>query len=246
MPASPNLNHELLMALRNSRWARADRMVQQGASPRAVGRRGETALHHLARALRAEREGEEQSPVWARRLLDGGASIDALNHAGASALTLALDRWNEPLIVALLASGADPNAGRDEGVRVALDALASAVRGGKISTVERLLRAGFDVHRTVAPAPGTAGTRHEGLLEGLLARTSRAWGDGPLTGAQRAALHAVLDQGLLDRVGPDRYAAARAQAATGHPGVLLELDNWALRKTLAAWPAAPSRSPRRL
>lgn len=260
MPVPLNPHHELLMALRNGRWSRAGRMLMQGGSPRAVGRHQETTLHHLARFLRPEREGEEQAARWAVRMVQGGAPLNALNQDGVSALTLATPP-NNGVMAVLLDDGADPNAGTDAGVARTQNALVSCVRYGHEDVIRRWLAAGLDVHRRVPPihderfhldaATTLAQTSpfldHQplGLLERLASNAVRGWGD-TLSPGSRGALWRLLDAGLFEHATPTRRHLALRLARVVNPLVAVELDRWSLRAEMQALPAASSPPERRL
>lgn len=260
MPVPLNPNHEMLMALRNGRWARAGRMLMQGASPQAVGRHQETALHHLARCLRPERDGHEQAHRWAQRMVQGGTPLNALNRDGVSALTLAMGPINRVMNV-LLDAGADPNAGSDAGVAQAQNALVAYVRYGHGGVIQRWLQAGFDLHRqvpitgderftldlatTAAHLPAFPDDRPLGLLERLASDRQRGWGD-LLSPGSRHAVQLLLDAGLLDRAGPARSAKALVLARAVNPLLAAEFERWSLRTSMHALPAESRRAPRRL
>lgn len=127
----------LLAATRDSWHGRADAvmtLLANGANPLATDVEGNTPLHGAV--LSAE-------PTVAAMLLDAGASIDVLNKAGASPLSLACRAANWPLAQFLLERGAKPTPAQGEPALVA----ASGIADDDVSGVKLLLK-----HRAVVNA----------------------------------------------------------------------------------------------
>jgi len=120
----------LLAATRDSWHGRPEAvmtLLTNGADPLATDAEGNTPLHGAV--LSAE-------PTIAAMLLDAGAAIDALNHAGASALSIACRAGNWPLAQFLLERGAKTLPAKGEPALVA----ASGIADDDLAGVKLLLK----------------------------------------------------------------------------------------------------------
>jgi ankyrin repeat protein len=73
-------------------------LLEQGAEVSAADRNGDTALHYAAR-----NDDKNGAKVLCEMLLEFGAAAAAVNNAGKTALDIATEIGNEPLVKLLLA-----------------------------------------------------------------------------------------------------------------------------------------------
>lgn len=182
----------LLAATRDSWHGRPEAvmtLLANGANPTEVDEEGCTPLHHAARST---------DPSVAALLLDAGASLDALNHAGQSPLAQAALAGNWRMLKFLVERGAKPWPLGGDPVLLA----AAATDDDDPAGVEFLLqqKAAVDARsrqrgRTALQQAAQAG--HVQILKALLA--------------------AAADPVLTDDEGRDAWLLA---AAGGHQGVL--------------------------
>lgn len=151
----------LLAATRDSWHGRADAvmtLLSNGASPLVSDADGNTPLHG------AVLSGE---PTVAAMLLDAGATVDALNKAGASPLSIACRAANWPLAQFLLDRGAKPSPANGEPALVAAAGIADDdVTGVKMLLKHRAAVNGVDAkHRSALMAAAAEG--HEQIARAL-------------------------------------------------------------------------------
>jgi len=99
----------------------------------------------------------------ARRLIDRGENVDALDRHGQTALMLAAHAGHTELVRLLIDSGAD----LDRTAKYHLSALMLAVIGGHATIVELLLSAGCESEIQGSGAPGFAGKTASDLARDL-------------------------------------------------------------------------------
>ncbi|WP_158008320.1 quinoprotein dehydrogenase-associated putative ABC transporter substrate-binding protein [Methyloceanibacter methanicus] len=113
--ASPNGATPLAIAIMERKYFAADALMDAGAKlDEAVGSEGLTPLMVVAsqplKKGRAARFNQGMSSLdVARRLIEGGADVNARSKNGVTPLMIAASHDNPPLIGILLQSGADPN-----------------------------------------------------------------------------------------------------------------------------------------
>jgi hypothetical protein len=188
----------LLAATRDSWHGRPDAvmtLLANGASAASADGEGNTPLHGAV--LSAE-------PIVAAMLLDAGAPINALNHAGASPLALACRAANWPLAKFLLERGAKPAPADGEPAIVAAAGIADDDPEG----VRLLLK-----HKASANA---VDTRHRSAL-----MVAAAEGHEQIA---RALLAAGADAALADRHGSTALMEAARAGAGGIVQRLAELQ----------------------
>lgn len=142
---------------------------------------GDTALHVAAAAY---------DGATARRLLAGGAAVDARNRRGATPLHYAVDgvpgsatwqpRAQAAIIACLLAAGADANAADDSGTTP----LHRAVRNRCAAAVRALLAGGADAERDNG--------RGSTAIDLAVATTGRGGSGSPAARAQQRAIEKLL------------------------------------------------------
>jgi ankyrin repeat protein len=118
----------------------------------------------------------------AKRLLQSGADVKAVNHFGVTPLSLACTNGSGPMVQLLLKAGADPNTSLPGGET----ALMTASRTGKVEAVNALINAGANVNARESKSGQTA------LM------WAAAEGNGEAVGAllhAKAELNARVDSG---------------------------------------------------
>jgi ankyrin repeat protein len=205
----------LLAATRDSWHGRADAvmtLLANGANPLAVDAEGNTSLHG------AVLSGE---PTVAAMLLDAGATIDALNQAGASPLSIACRAANWPVVQFLLERGAKASLPNAEPALVA----AAGITDDDIKGVKLLLKHRAPVNTLDAQGRSAliaaAAEGHEQIARTLIAAGADVnlldqHGSNALMEAARAGANAVVQQlaqakadaGVRDQHGRDALTLA--------------------------------------
>ena len=124
------------------------------------------AARRMAHAV--ERGDVAQALEAARSAPDG---VNARGPDGETPLLLAVDKFDAPMVTALLRAGADPNGAPDAAP------IHQAVKGREMTIAALLLKAGADPNGTMGGEPALYETALLGALEpaDLLLRAGRGW-----------------------------------------------------------------------